>query len=376
MDGNSLMNCTNISRDEILRAAAARSITAAACLSVTALILLAVVFVRAFEIFLERLLVYITAITVWALSMEIMHIRPYDGLSQFCAAMGFFDQWAAISVLIFTFAVTFVILCSVCSCKCPPTLTGRTKKLLEAGFVVILIVLPLPFIWIPFLDGNYSSDVEPWCWIKTHNMDCSENDAGFWEQISLFYAPFGVLGLLIVLFALLTIGVFCKRAFTYEQKRRQINLRAAETVILLVFLLLFGTFAGIEASSSLYFGFTKKPQGYTLLMIHAIITPVYKLLIPVGFVFQLHSLKKFKREEVKEAVRKWKRLCSCCCKLQIGPGPGIEGTLSQQATIRSSFAIIQPSVTTFQPSHPDSISKFTDGDNPSINNYGSCTQTA
>ena len=114
VDGNSLMNCTNISRDEILRAAAARSITAAACLSVTALILLAVVFVRAFEIFLERLLVYITAIAVWSLSMEIMHIRPYDGLSQFCAAMGFLDQWAAICVLIFTFAVTFVILCLVC----------------------------------------------------------------------------------------------------------------------------------------------------------------------------------------------------------------------------------------------------------------------
>ena len=85
--------------------------------------------------------------------------------------------------------------------KCPPD--GAPKRTSEYPLDIAAMRA------IPFLDGNYSSDVEPWCWIKTHNMDCSENVAGFWEQIGLFYAPFGVLGLLIVLFALLTIGVLC-----------------------------------------------------------------------------------------------------------------------------------------------------------------------
>ena len=311
---NFAVNCTNFSRDDILRAAVARGVTAGVCTLLSALILFTVVFVRAFELFLERLFVYLTAITVWALAVGTMLVRPYTGWSQFCAVSGFLGQWSASCVPIFAFVVSLVILCKVCGmCK-----TDGTKKQLrcgEATLVLFLIFLPLPFIWVPFLTGNYGADVEPWCWIAIHNKNCSENVAGFWEQIGLFYAPFGTLGLLIVLFVLITFGVFCKRclARTDLMRRRQ-GFKAAEAVILLVFLLLFGIFAGLEASSSLYFGFTKKQQDYWLLILHAIITPVYKLLLPVGFMFQLRSVKKFKQENVKGAIRKWKHLFAFCCK--------------------------------------------------------------
>lgn len=316
------MNCTNFTTDDILRAAVARGVTGGVCMLLTILILFIVVIVRAFQIFLERLFVYLTAITVWALAMETIFVSwPYTGLSQSCAIGGFLTQWSASCVLIFAFVVSLIILCKVLG-MCNGNPTDGTKKLLkcsEAAFVLFLIVLPLPFIWIPFVNENYAADVEPWCWIEIHNEDCSENVAGFWEQIGLFYAPLGVLGLLILLFILLTLCVFCK-GFCLAQidlhldLRRRQGIKAAETVILLVFLLLFGTFAGLEALSSLYFGFTKKPQDYPLLIVHAISSPLYKLLLPVGFMFQLHSLKKFKLEEVKTAIRKWKQLFAFCCK--------------------------------------------------------------
>ena len=327
---NFAVNCTNFSRDDILRAAVARGVTAGVCTLLSALILFIVVFVRAFQLFLERLFVYLTAITVWALAVGTMLVRPYTGLSQFCAVSGFLGQWSASCVPIFAFVVSLVILCRVCGmCNGKPQTEGTKKQLLrcgEAALVLFLIVLPLPFIWVPFLTGNYGADVEPWCWIEIHNKNCSENVAGFWEQIGLFYAPFGALGLLIVLFVLIIFGVFCKRCLAPTDlpsaavQRRQ-GIKAAEAVILLVFLLLFGLFAGLEASSSLYFGFTKKQQDYSLLILHAIITPVYKLLLPVGFMFQLHSLNKFKRENVKAAIERWKQLFAFCCKKFRGNQP-------------------------------------------------------
>ena len=357
MEGNAIpatVNCTNLSRDQFLGLARARGVSAGVCLSLTVLILFIVILVRAYESVLQRLFVCLTTITVWYLAMEIMHIRPYTGLSQFCAAIGFFDQWAGVSVLIFTFVVTVLISCKVCqvdasSCNCP---TGRTKKLLEVAFVLFLIVLPLPFIWIPFLDENYAGDGEPWCWIVTHNKDCSEDVVGFWEQIGLWYAPLGVLGLLIVFFVLLTVGIFCKHACSYKLTRRRHEKKAFESVLLLVFLLLFGTFAGIEAASNLYYGFTKKRQGYTLSVVHAVITPVSKLMIPLGYFFYLYSLKKFQWGTVKVAVRKWKQLFICRCKKSIsseqqtGPSPRAGETISQ-VTVRSSHAIIGRSDTHF-----------------------------
>ena len=134
-----VVHCTNLSRDHFLSLATARGISAGVCLSLTLLILLTILFVRAFESVLQRLFVYLTAITVWYLSMEIMHIRPYTDLDQFCAASGFLDQWAGVSVLIFTFTVSVFVLYKVCQedivrlCDCQ--ISNMKKKLLEASFV-------------------------------------------------------------------------------------------------------------------------------------------------------------------------------------------------------------------------------------------------
>ena len=364
MKGNStpasvIVNCTNFSSEYFLELATVRGTTDGLCMLLAVLILVIVVFVRAFESLLQRLFVYLTAITVCYMTVQIMQLKPvYTGLSsdqlQFCAAMGFLGQWATVCIHSFTLVVSLVILCKVCDwdiCSFNSQ-TGWTKKFIEGAFVLFLIILPLPFIWVPFLDGNYASIREPWCWIVSHNKDCSMNIAGFWEEIGLNYIPLGIVGLFTVLFVLLTVGVFCKRACTYELTRRSHEKKAVETVLLLVFLLLFVTFAGIEAASNLFYGFTKKRQSYALSVVHAVITPVSKFMIPVGYFFYLYSLKKFQWGTMKVATRKWKKLFICHRKKsksseqQTGPGPGGGETISQ-VTVRSSYAIVGRSDTHF-----------------------------
>ena len=166
-----------------------------------------------------------------------------------------------------------------------------------------------------------------------------------------------------MLFVLVTVGVFCKRACTYKLTRRRHRKKAVETVLLLVFLLLFVTLSGIEAMSNLYYGFIKKHQGYAIPIVHAVITPVSKFMIPLGYFFYLYSLKKFKWGTMKVAVRKWKQLFACHCKTeskstkqQTGPGPRAREAISQ-VTVRSSHAILARSDTHFTVPYTDG---FTD----------------
>ncbi len=60
-----IINCSNLTRDDYLRLAMVRTVSAGACFSVTLVIFVAVVFIRAFGTLLQRLFVCLTAITAW-----------------------------------------------------------------------------------------------------------------------------------------------------------------------------------------------------------------------------------------------------------------------------------------------------------------------
>ncbi len=165
--------------------------------------------------------------------------------------------------------------------------------------------------------------------------DCSRNAEGFWEVMGLYYTPLGILVLLTILSICVVICVFIKRAYSYQLTRRSHRRIAWETVLLLAILLLFYIFAGIEAalSSDLYTSFTRKRLGFTLYVVHAAITPVSKLLIPLGFLVYLYSLKTFYR---------------CCPR-----SATVQVDASQHATARSTYAIIRLSNTHFSPPYTD-----------------------
>lgn len=352
-----VINCTNLTRDHFLTLALVRSVSAGVCMLVTVGILVAVVLIRAFSTLLQRLFVCLTAITIWYQAMLIACIRPYVSFTtEICAITGFLNQWSGVTVLLFTFAVSVVLLCRVCQedfgRRCGWQMSSRCKKLMEVFLFLCLIFLPLLLAWIPFVHSNYDGGGEPWCWIVTVNKDCSRNDEGFWEVLGLWYTPLGILGPVIVLCVCVVIGVFCKRAYTYRLTRRSHGRKAWETVVLLAFLMLFALLVGIEAASNLYSSFTRKKQGFTLYVVHAAATPVSKLLIPIGFLVYLYSLKKFRREAIKTSLRKWRQNFSVCCSCsssQRATAGAERIDPSQRATVRSSYAIIRRSDTHFTP---------------------------
>ncbi len=351
-----IINCTNLTREQYMRLATVRTVSAGACFSVTLVIFAAVVFIRAFGTLLQRLFVCLTAITAWHQAMLIACIRPYvSTTAAMCTIFGFLNHWSGNLVVIFTFVVIVILLCKVCQedvgrlsdcCQ----VSGRCKKILEFPLVLGLFGIPLLFVWIPFLHTNYGPvGGVPWCWIVTVKKDCSRNAEGFWEVMGLYYTPLGILVLLMILSTCVVICVFIKRAYSYRLTRRSHRRKAWETVLLLAILLLFCVLAGIEAASNLYTSFTKKKQSFTLYVVHAAITPVSKLLIPLGFLVYLYSLKKFKREAVVVAIGKWRQNLGISCHCSRFSTVHVDA--SQHATARSTYAIISRSDTHFSPPH-------------------------
>ena len=76
----------------------------------------------------------------------------------------------------------------------------------EVATVVVMIVLPLLFDWIPFTTNTYGQ-VSTWCWIRTLDHNCT-NTAGWWERFWLWDVPFGLGFFLILILLVATLCLF------------------------------------------------------------------------------------------------------------------------------------------------------------------------
>ncbi len=63
-----------------------------------------------------------------------------------------------------------------------------TEKL-EKFYVIFLILAPLLFSWIPFIQGHYGP-AGLYCWIRDRDLeDCMLSDFGNWLRFSIYYIP-------------------------------------------------------------------------------------------------------------------------------------------------------------------------------------------
>ncbi len=165
-----IIDCTNLTREQYLRLATVRTVSAGACFSVTLVIFVAVVFIRAFGTLLQRLFVCLTAITAWHQAMLIACIRPYvSTTAAVCTIFGFLNHWSGNLVVIFTFVVIVILLCKVCQEDVGRLsdrfqVSGHCEKILELSLVLGLFGLPLLVVWVPLLHNNYGPvGGVPWC---------------------------------------------------------------------------------------------------------------------------------------------------------------------------------------------------------------------
>ena len=124
----------------------------------------------------------------------------------FCTVVGFFMEYAIFVKLMFTLCLTFHLFCF--------SVFHVNINRLEIVHVLVSVITPLFFIWVPYIDNMYGL-TGAWCWIK--NWENNESDkritTGVIEQYLLLYGP-AILALsLAVIAVILIVIVLLQRAY-------------------------------------------------------------------------------------------------------------------------------------------------------------------
>ena len=120
-----------------------------------------------------------------ALTFELVFIADVDKDKEYrwlCESISFFFLYFSWVKLLFTAWVVVHLFCF--------TIFYKNLQNLEALFVIISIVTPLLFTWIPFIDQIYGP-AGAWCWIENWEDNCVDHISyqGVTEQFTLWYGP-------------------------------------------------------------------------------------------------------------------------------------------------------------------------------------------
>ena len=293
----------------------ARSITGVISLVVVTLILLFLVFYKAYSTTLQRLSVHLTIMSCLhdvSFVLQIEHQFQYQGQKQFCEFIGFLDMWTSTMVYDFNIGINvFLVYTIYRQLRGDPfsrlSNSMYPRIILECFFTLLMIFLPLTYLWLPFTTSSYgtgSGGQSAFCWIKNVEDDCKTIPP--YSQV--VYAEVTLITIACVLHFLFTVGfaiVFCKLAHTYRGMKDK-HLKNVRDVLLLMCFLLISVVLDCPAFIGLDIDGTYAFWIYTLVG-----APTSMMIYPIGFLFYLYSVKKFRWSSIKRAAEDWKTSCGC-----------------------------------------------------------------
>lgn len=289
------INCTNLTVSEFRQLPLARGIIAAVCLLLCIITLLLIFITKTYKSTLQRLFLYLTLSTVAYLTALSLHIEHYFHFKSthatLCKAIGFLDEYTGSVQLLYTLEITLLLFYKVFDklyhireklhCR-KPQFCGRLCG--EAIIFFIPWTLPIPFDIIPFFITPYG-ETGPWCWIKTLNNNCSEIRSGLWEQLGIWYIPFGLVGVIslgFITFMTVVLSIWmCKFA---SQRIRGLRTILAETLLLMGFLVVYCILCAIELTGRII---ATEENIFGVWMMYAISTPLSAVIIPIAFLVYL-----------------------------------------------------------------------------------------
>ena len=297
------INCTDLTDSEFRKLPLARGVTAAVCLLLCIITFVFVIVTKTYKTTLQRLFLYLTLSTVAYLAVIAVHIEHYfnfkSPLVRLCKAIGFFDEYTGSVQLLYTLEITLLLFYKVFNklyhirekLQWHVLETPQFKFCVQAVLFLVPWMVPPLIDIIPFFVTPYG-ETGPWCWIRTLNKDCTENRAGFWEQLGLWYIPFGLVGVCSLGFVIFMAIVFSIWRCEFETQRvRGLKTILAETLLLMCFLIAYCILCAIELTGRVIA--TKNNNIFGVWMMYAMATPLSAVIIPIAFLVYLFGNKKY-----------------------------------------------------------------------------------
>lgn len=314
----SLVNCTNFSGEQLQILNLARSLSGIFCLVIVSLILLLLVFYKAYKTTLQRLFLYITMTTVLeevAFTLAIEHQFYYPGQGHICVFLGFLLEYTVSITNYLILCKIFFLLYVVCSnLRGNPLKSKNVGKrwwffiLFEVMCILFSVLFPLTYLYVPFLHRTYNL-AGGWCWIITIDGKCK--NVGLVHQIIFGYGIFEGVGLLSILLTSVFSIIYCRQAYVHKIVRHQHLITLRQTLCLLGFLVASVVALSFGFATRVYTGIVQVEENYAMWLMLAITPPIYPAVYPMGFLVYLYTLQKFKKDGIKKALSEWQQTCSC-----------------------------------------------------------------
>ena len=288
-------DCTNFTTGELLFLNLSISITGAVCFLITSLIVLVLIFYKAYHSLLQRLFLYLmlaTSIRELALFSLIEHYFYYTRQDELCICVAFFNHWTVTMTLVFAMGIMVYLFYLVRhfakgnALTVPTILWSKCHRItLECLYIILPVALAFAYASEPYIRGSYGL-AGAWCWISSLDENCKLTDAGLLDQLSS-YLPILIVGTIgIILMVIITV-TYCWLPTTLHEAR----LLLRKTFIILACLLLFVTLHVINLSIRVYSAKTNQYQHFTMWVLYAMSQSISFLVFPLGFLLCFYSLR-------------------------------------------------------------------------------------
>lgn len=254
--------------------------------------------------FVNRLILYLMIVScVWSVTIiaqtlpvihdnEKMDVQVRQGWEGMCAAIGFITQVVeSAKILVVCWIVLYLLLLVNFKYKI-------SRRRHEVIGLVIVVVIPLLFDWIPFSLSRYGLS-GLWCWIKLTNKDCSKIFDGIAMMLAIEYIPVLLAVIFTVVSFLSMVITFCRRAYRMEIKWKWTSVYQqglAEATALMVYPTIYifiFIFRVIHRTIYIIQIGNTKPPTYTLWVSHSTALGLAGILVPLLHILRPSNLRKF-----------------------------------------------------------------------------------
>lgn len=282
----------------------------ASCL-ITAAILIAMVFYKAYYTTLQRLFMYLnsTIIIYLIAASSSLQLHPkifqYTG-DELCKWTGYLQVSVYTSTLLISLEISaylFYMMWYQVQGKPLPVPTRAKTAALEMTALFVGVVIPPCLLMIPI--SNYGVGGTQ-CWVRLYaNGSCniSSDSEMLGGAIFTMYTILMSINLLAYIFL---VGIFCWLACKFQQSREQYLQTAKRTTALIVMLI---AYTGLHLSAIVVVHYILERE----ILLHygevvfSLTTPLSQLIRPLAYMFFFNSVKKFRWEGTKTAASEWKQ---------------------------------------------------------------------
>ena len=287
---------------------------------------------RMYRTFTHRSILYLLLYTIFACGSFTLRLAgafnnfvTSEAYTPFCSFSGFLTQYSIFVQLLTQTVLTIHLGCVILlvEIRCTRPLghhylgitsafeTGssshkakRYSQCLELVYALSPLVLPLYFVWVPFIHNNYGS-VGVWCWIRRVGDDCEQVLSGVIEQYTLWYGPLFLLTLVNTCIIIATIvTIICKAYKLQKSGETPTDYRDTlkQVLPILAYPIIFQLLSWFALAHRLSNLISPTIPIVPLLIIHSIAAPSRGLFAAATFMVYFVVWKRHKKEKEKQRV--------------------------------------------------------------------------